>query len=333
MTPLLAVRDLGVEYPTGRGRLRALDGVAFDLGAGESLGVVGESGSGKSTLARAILRLVPATRGSVSWLGCDLLRLPQPELRRLRRDLAVVFQDPMASLDPRFTLATSVAEPLIVHSPQLSRDAQRREVEAMLERVGLAPSLANRYPHELSGGQCQRAAIARAMITRPKLVVCDEPLSALDVSVQAQIVNLLREFQREQGTALLLISHNLAVVRRLCTRVLVLYLGRIMELGPREPLYAAPRHPYTQLLLDCLPSLGRKRPPSITGPGAGEPASPFDPPSGCVFRTRCRHALERCAAEVPALVADSPGHAVACWRSGEELAGIPDGITVTNARR
>jgi len=325
VTPLLAVRGLGVEYRTGRGRLRALDGVGFDVGQAEALGVVGESGSGKSTLARAILRLVPATRGSVSWLGRDLLGMARKDLRRLRRDLTVVFQDPLASLDPRFTLATAVAEPLIVHSPELTRAARQRAVAQILERVGLAPSLASRYPHELSGGQCQRAAIARAMITRPKLVVCDEPLSALDVSVQAQIVNLLRDFQREQGTALLLISHNLAVVRRLCTRVLVLYLGRIMELGPRAPLYAAPRHPYTQLLLECVPTLGRARP--VAAAGAGEPASPFAPPSGCVFRTRCRHALGRCADGVPELLADDSGHAVACWRSGELLAGAPGTVT------
>ncbi len=314
--PLLRVRDLAVDFATARGRLRAVDGVSFDLGAGESLGIVGESGCGKSTLGRAVLRLVPRTAGAVTWLGRDLHALPRAELRRARRDLQVVFQDPLASLNPRMTIGESVAEPLRVHEPGLGEAAIRSRVAAMLAAVGLGAELVNRYPHEFSGGQCQRVGIARAMILAPKLVVCDEPVSALDVSVQGQIVNLLLEQQRRHGTALVFISHNLAVVRRVCQRVLVMYLGRVMELATRDALYGSPRHPYTRLLLDAVPNadpaLERARPPIV----AGEVASPFSPPSGCVFRTRCPHAAPACSGERPALEATVEGGAVACirWR-------------------
>jgi oligopeptide transport system ATP-binding protein len=318
VSALLDVAGLGVRY-RGDGRpFRALDRLDLSIAPGEALGIVGESGSGKSTLARAILGLAPRTEGTVRWEGEDLARLDRASLTRVRRDLTVVFQDPVASLDPRFTVGESVAEPLGVHEPMLDATARGYEVARMLERVGLAISLKDRYPHELSGGQCQRVAIARAMITRPKLLVCDEPLSALDVSVQAQIVNLFQEFRREEGTALLLISHNLAVVRRLCTRILVLYLGRTMELAPRAALYDAPLHPYTRLLLDSVP---RAAAAARAAGGAGEPASPFDPPSGCVFRTRCRHAIERCAREVPPLETSADGRAVACFRASEGVAG------------
>ena len=318
MTALLSVEGLGVEYRSARRRLRALDAIDFELAPGEALGIVGESGSGKSTLARAILGLAPRARGRVRWQGSDLATLDRAALASVRRHLTVVFQDPVASLDPRFTVADSVAEPLSVHEPELGRGARTRAVDAMLERVGLSSLLATRYPHELSGGQCQRVAIARAMITRPRLVVCDEPTSALDVSVQAQVLNLFGEFQRKEGTALLVISHNLALVRRLCSRVLVLYLGRVMELGTREALFAAPLHPYTRLLLDSVPTLGSPAPGEAGE--AGEPASPFDPPSGCVYRTRCRFAIERCGAEPPPLAVIEPAHGVACWRAGEGIA-------------
>jgi oligopeptide transport system ATP-binding protein len=319
VSALLEVAALEVEYRTERGRLRALAALELALAPGEALGIVGESGSGKSTLARAILGLVPIARGSVRWRGEEVGGREPAALARLRREVAVVFQDPVASLDPRFTVADSVAEPLVVHAPALAAGERQRAVGLMLERVGLAGALAKRYPHQLSGGQCQRVAIARAMITRPRLLICDEPWSALDVSVQAQILNLFREFQREDGTALLVISHNLALVRRLCARVLVLYLGRIAELAPRELLYGAPLHPYTRLLLDSVPVLGRA-PRDLE---AGEPASPFAPPSGCAFRTRCRHALERCAAATPPLEAAGPERAVACFRAGEGVAARP----------
>lgn len=314
--PLLSVRDLAVEFATARGRLRAVDGVSFDLAAGESLGIVGESGCGKSTLGRAVLRLLPATRGRVTWLGTDLATLGGEDLRRARRDLQIVFQDPLASLNPRMTIGESVAEPLRVHEPSLGEAALRSRVGEMLGSVGLGDELVNRYPHEFSGGQCQRVGIARAMILRPKLVVCDEPVSALDVSVQGQIVNLLLELQRAHGTALIFISHNLAVVRRVCHRVLVMYLGRVMELAPRSVLYESPRHPYTRLLLDAIPladpTQERIRPPLA----AGEVASPFAPPSGCVFRTRCPDALPACADGRPPLESAGEGASVACrrWR-------------------
>jgi oligopeptide transport system ATP-binding protein len=320
--PIVTVRDLVVDYATPRGRLRAVDGVSFDLRSGETLGVVGESGCGKSTLGRALLRLVPSTGGTVTWLGRDLATLKREPLRRARRDLQIVFQDPLASLDPRMTVGESIAEPLRVHEASLSDADVSERVAAMLSAVGLSPELANRYPHEFSGGQCQRVGIARAMILRPRLVVCDEPVSALDVSVQGQIVNLLLDLQRRHGTTLVFISHNLAVVRRMCHRVLVMYLGRAMEIADRDDLYASPRHPYTRLLLDAVPLADplaeRARPPMV----AGEVASPFDPPSGCVFRTRCVHALARCAETRPPLESAGDGRSVAClrWR---ELEGLP----------
>ncbi len=313
MSALLAVEGLEVVHRTGQGPLTALAGVGFELAAGEALGIVGESGSGKSTLARAILGLVPARAGRVRWQG---EAVAGAALARLRREVAIVFQDPLASLDPRFTVEDSVAEPLAVHEPSLAGPARRRAVASILERVGLGAAFLGRRPHELSGGQCQRVAIARALVTRPRLVICDEPWSALDVTTQAQVAALLGELQREQGTALLVISHNLALVRRLCERVLVLYLGRIAELSPREALYAAPLHPYTRLLLDSVPVLGRA-PRDLA---AGEPASPLAPPSGCAFRSRCRFAEPRCALAPPPLEAAAPGRLVACLRAGEGVA-------------
>jgi oligopeptide transport system ATP-binding protein len=317
--PLLQAEGLCVDYATASGRLRAVDDVSLVLGAGESLGIVGESGCGKSTLGRALLGLVPAASGRVVWLGRELTSYGTAELRAARRDLQIVFQDPLASLDPRMTIGESVEEPLRVHEPALGRSDRAARVAAMLRSVGLDPALANRYPHEFSGGQCQRVGIARAMILRPKLVVCDEPVSALDVSVQGQIVNLLLELQRAHGTSLVFISHNLAVVRRVCHRVLVMYLGRVMETATRDALYSRPRHPYTRLLLESVPvadpAAARSRPPLE----AGEVASPFAPPSGCVFRTRCRHATPSCGESRPALETVAPAHEVACrrWRELE----------------
>ena len=316
MSALLSVRQLSVDYREGGRRLRALDGIDLSVAAGEAVGIVGESGSGKSTLARAILKLVAPSGGAIEWQGADMAFLRGAALARVRQHLTVVFQDPVASLDPRLSAADSIGEPLIVHAPALDARERARAIDAMLERVGLDCGFGRRYPHELSGGQCQRVAIARAMITKPKLVVCDEPFSALDVSVQAQIVNLFQELRRESGTALLVISHNLALVRHLCSRVMVLYLGRVMELAPREAVFASPLHPYTRLLLDAVPRLGQ--PPRTLA--AGEVASPFAPPSGCVFRTRCRHAMARCATERPALESKGPLHQVACLRADEGVA-------------
>jgi peptide/nickel transport system ATP-binding protein len=302
----LSVDGLSVQYPLGGGLrgarvpLAALTAVSLELRVGEALGIVGESGSGKSTLARAVLRLLPASSGRVVWLGRELATLPPQELRTLRRDLQIIFQDPLGSLDPRMTVAEIVAEPLRVHERTLTRAARAAAVSAALERVELPAVLAGRYPHQLSGGQCQRVGIARAMVLAPRLLVCDEPLSALDAPTQQQIAALLAELRRASGLSLLFISHNLALVRQLCARVLVLYLGRRMELAPTAQLFASPRHPYSRELLAAIPvadpdvqaaRLARVRP--------GEPPSPLMPPSGCVYRTRCAQALPGCAERVP----------------------------------
>ncbi|MBV9725943.1 MAG: ABC transporter ATP-binding protein [Gammaproteobacteria bacterium] len=316
----LTVHGLSVRYAVEGGRLgrraslAALTDVSLALRSGEALGIVGESGSGKSTLARAILQLLPAASGRVLWVGRDLGALQRAALRSLRRDLQIIFQDPYGSLDPRMTVAGIIEEPLRVHEPRLERAARLAAVEAALQQVGLPLSLAGRYPHELSGGQCQRVGIARAMVLRPRLLVCDEPLSALDAPTQQQILALLAQLRRASGLCLLFISHNLALVRELCEQVLVLYLGRRMELAPAARLFSAPRHPYTRELLDAMPvadpqlqalRLARVRP--------GEPPSPLAPPSGCVYRTRCAHALPECAARVPAWEEEA-GQGIACLR-------------------
>ena len=247
--PLLSVRDLEVRF----GTLRALDGVSFDAFPGETLGIVGESGSGKSTLARAILQLVRPTAGSVKLLGEELTMLDPRSLRALRRDMQIVLQDPLGSLNPRMTAREIIAEPLHTHAPDLTTDEVDARVAASLERVGLLDRQADRYPHEFSGGQCQRIGIARALILSPKLLICDEPVSALDVSIRAQIVNLLMDLQRELGLTLLFIAHDLAIVRHISHRVMVMHRGRVVELADRDTLYAAPRHPYTRALLDAVP--------------------------------------------------------------------------------
>jgi oligopeptide transport system ATP-binding protein len=320
---LLEVENLRVHFPIAVGRLlrrrhlplKALDGVSFALAPGETLGVVGESGCGKSTLGRAILRLIEPTAGRVVWLGEDLARLSGEALRRHRRALQIVFQDPLAALDPRMTIGDIIAEPLVTHEPGLGRADIRARVKDMMAKTGLLPQMINRYPHEFSGGQCQRVGLARAMILRPRLIVCDEPVSALDVSIQAQIINLLMRLQREFGLALLFISHDLAVVRHISHRILVLYLGRMMELADRDSLYRAPRHPYTKALISAVPipdpRLERQKQRIVL---TGDLPSPLDPPSGCVFRTRCPLAIERCAVEVPAIEEIGPGHQVACHR-------------------
>jgi ABC-type glutathione transport system ATPase component len=253
--PLLEVHGLGVDY---RG-VRALGDVSFEIRAGETVGLVGESGAGKSTLARALLRLIPASRGRVLWRGVDLLRCDPATLRRHRRDLQIVFQDPVASLNPRMTVAGTLAEPLRVFERDLSASERRLRSARMLERVGLEEAMLERYPHELSGGQCQRIGIARAMMMQPMLLVCDEPVSSLDASIQGQIVNLLADLQREFGMAMLFISHNLAVVRHISHRVVVLHEGHVVESGTCDALFAAPTHPYTRALLAAVPDLSGGR--------------------------------------------------------------------------
>ena len=321
--PLLSVRDLHVDFMikaanalpwSPRNALRAVNGVSFDLYPGETLGLVGESGCGKSTLARAVLNLVPPTSGSVKWFGRELVGADHDAWQQVRKQVQVVFQDPLASLNPRMNIAQIVGEPLRTHEPELPAAEVLARVKAMLARVGLAESHLYRYPHEFSGGQCQRIGIARALILRPKVLVCDEPLSALDVSIQAQIVNLLQDLQREMGLALLFIAHDLAVVKHVSQRVLVMYLGRTMELGEKDALYASPRHPYTQALQAAVPVPDpRKERHKHLRLLKGDIPSPINPPSGCVFRTRCPHAFDRCAAEVPPLKLVAAGDEEACW--------------------
>ncbi|BEV72480.1 MULTISPECIES: murein tripeptide/oligopeptide ABC transporter ATP binding protein OppF [unclassified Paludibacterium] len=310
--PILSVRNVKVHFKVTGGEkawpwtpkktLKAVDGVSFDLYAGETLGVVGESGCGKSTLSRAILNLIPATDGEIVWMGKDLRKGGSSDWHRVRRDIQMIFQDPLASLDPRMTVAQIIAEPLRTHRPELSDKEVKDRVRKMMKRVGLTEQQINRYPHEFSGGQCQRIGIARALILEPKLIICDEPVSALDVSIQAQIINLLKELQREMGLALIFIAHDLAVVKHISDRILVMYLGREMELANKHALYDSPTHPYTRALLSAIPFPDPERERNKTIQILnGDLPSPINPPSGCVFRTRCPQAEARCASEMPKL--------------------------------
>ena len=296
--------------------LRAVDDISFELHRGETLGIVGESGCGKSSLARGILRLLDLEAGSVCLLGSNLGELDAAALRSSRKHMQVIFQDPLASLNPRMTIGEIIAEPLLTFAPKLGRQARLEKVSDMLVRVGLEREHITRYPHEFSGGQCQRIGIARALIAEPDLIICDEPVSALDVSVQAQIVNLLMDLQQETGLALIFIAHDLAVVRHISHRVMVMYLGRAVEIAERDSLYESPRHPYTQALINAVPipdpriEAGRER---ILL--QGDLPSPLDPPSGCAFRNRCPLADERCAQERPTL-RTLGGNRVACHHAG-----------------
>ncbi|WP_028022792.1 murein tripeptide/oligopeptide ABC transporter ATP binding protein OppF [Enterovibrio calviensis] len=292
--------------------LKAVDGVNIKLYEGETLGVVGESGCGKSTFARAVIGLVEATEGEVVWLGQDLTKLGGNDLREKRKEIQMIFQDPLASLNPRMTVGDIIAEPLKTFYPELSKDEVKAQVQAMMTRVGLLPNVINRYPHEFSGGQCQRIGIARALILKPKLVICDEPVSALDVSIQAQVVNLLKELQQEMGLSLIFIAHDLSVVKHISDRVLVMYLGNAVELAEGKSLFSDPQHPYTRALMSAVPIPDpiKERNKKIQML-EGELPSPMNPPSGCVFRTRCPQATETCAQKRPTLLG-SDVHAVSC---------------------
>ena len=329
--PLLAVRDLRVEFALPGGgffseprALKAVDGISFDLMPGETLGVVGESGCGKSTLGRAVLRLIEPSGGKALWLGKDMQALGSKAMRDVRKDMTIIFQDPLAALDPRMTVEQIIAEPLVTFHKALGKDEIRRRVREIMARVGLSPHHVNRYPHEFSGGQCQRIGIARAMILRPKLVVCDEPVSALDVSIQSQIINLLIDLQKELGLSLIFISHNLSVVKHISHRIAVLYLGRLVEMGPAEEVFTAPRHPYTRALISAVPmpdpekERARKR-IVLTG----DLPSPLNPPSGCTFRTRCPEAQDACATARPEVEPVTADHQVACRRWRELAAFNP----------
>ncbi|MCU0649770.1 MAG: ATP-binding cassette domain-containing protein [Gemmatimonadaceae bacterium] len=297
-----------------RGHVRAVDGVSFDIARGETLALVGESGCGKSTTGRAMLRLVEPTSGSVHFDGIDLSTLAREPLRRLRRRMQIVFQDPYGSLNPRMTVGATIKEGLIVHDLARGAAAEQR-VAALLEEVGLRADHATRYPSEFSGGQRQRIGIARALAVQPDFIVCDEPVSALDVSVQAQVINLLQDLKRDRGLSYLFIAHDLAVVEHLADRVAVMYLGRLVELAPRARLFAAPQMPYTQALLSAVPvpDPAARRQRIVL---AGELPSPANPPSGCVFHTRCFHPARdaQCRTEVPAWREVAPGHWAACHK-------------------
>jgi oligopeptide transport system ATP-binding protein len=323
--PILQLTDVKTHFPVHSGfvfrkqtgSVKAVDGVTLSVRRGEVLGLVGESGCGKSTLARTIMQLVPTTAGTVVLNGKNLSSCSAPELVAVRRDMQMVFQDPYASLNPRMTVFATLAEPLLVHHVCPPAEVTARVAELM-RRVGLAPRFLQKYPHEFSGGQRQRIAIARALALEPKIIIADEPVSALDVSIQAQILNLLAQLGRQMNLSLLFIAHDLSVVKHISDRIAVMYLGKIVELGNAADVIERPRHPYTRALVSAIPTpdpvIERTRQRIVL---AGDPPSPLHPPSGCAFHPRCPYAREICRAAVPPLVADGPNREVACVRLGE----------------
>ena len=312
MTELLRAEHLVKEFPVKGGVVHAVSDVSFAIEKGETLGLVGESGCGKSTLGKLVLDLISPTSGKVFFDGQDLSRFRGEKLRALRRGMQMIFQDPYASLDPRMSVGRIIMEPLNAHRIGNSHAERKAIVCELMEQVGLRPEFYGRYPHQFSGGQRQRIGIARALALNPELIICDEPVSALDVSIQAQILNLLRDLQQQRGLTYLFISHDLNVVRYLSDRVMVMFLGQLCELSPTEALYAAPRHPYTRFLLEAVPQPDPTRREEARALLTGEVSSPVNPPSGCRFHLRCPYADERCSAEQPALSELEPGRFCAC---------------------
>ncbi len=323
---LVEVRAVGKSFPIGSGpfqpkrQLRAISNVSLNIRRGEVLALVGESGSGKSTLGRLVLRLLEPTEGRISFDGRDLGTLSKTELRKFRRRMQLIFQDPFASLNPYMRVGSVLEEALTIHGLARSREDRQQQVGALLAMVGLSPDMADRFPHEFSGGQRQRIVIARALAVRPEFIVADEAISALDVSNQAQIMNVLLDLKRANNLTMLFITHNLAVVQNIADTVAVLYLGRLMEIGPAATIFSEPGHPYTAALLQSIPIpvVSKTRTRAVL---QGDIPSPMDPPSGCVFRTRCPHSIDRCATTVPELTTIAVGRKVACIRH-EELAGL-----------
>ncbi|HLM84727.1 MAG TPA: dipeptide ABC transporter ATP-binding protein [Solirubrobacteraceae bacterium] len=330
--PLLQVRDLVKHFPITRGivvqhkigAVKAVDGVSFDVQWGETLGIVGETGCGKSTTARLIMRLLDASAGEVRFDGRDITRLKGGALKAVRRAMQMIFQDPYSSLNPRKTVGSIIAEPFAIHRLERGKDERKRAVQELMEMVDLNPEHYNRYPHEFSGGQRQRIGIARALALRPRLLIADEPVSALDVSIQAQVLNLLRDMQRELGLTLVFIAHDLSVVRHMCDRVAVMYLGKIVEIGPGDALYGSPRHPYTGALLAAVPVADPSVQRGERSTLSGDVPSPASPPSACRFHTRCPKAQELCSIEEPLLEDKGTGTEAACHfpLTPEEIAQI-----------
>jgi oligopeptide transport system ATP-binding protein len=331
VSALVEVEDLYKYFPIHAGLMsrhvadvKAVDGVSFSIERGETLGLVGESGSGKTTIGRLLLRLLAETKGQIRFEGRDVVAMGRSELRRLRREVQIIFQDPFASLNPRMTVGDIIAEPIRIHGIAKGKGVQDR-VQDLIKRVGLRPYHVNRYPHEFSGGQRQRIGIARALAVDPKFIVCDEPVSALDVSIQAQVINLLEDLQEQFSLTYLFIAHDLSVVRHISDRVAVMYVGKIVERAPSDSLYVNPLHPYTQALLSAIPipdpQLEKRRKRIVL---SGDIPSPVSPPSGCRFHTRCPVAFERCAIEEPPLVEYSAGHFAACHWVAEHDGRAPD---------
>ncbi|HMD51336.1 MAG TPA: dipeptide ABC transporter ATP-binding protein [Solirubrobacteraceae bacterium] len=332
MSALVEVRGLVKHFPITRGvivqrrigAVRAVDGISFDLDRGETLGIVGESGCGKSTTARLLMRLLDCTEGEICFEGEDITRLRGARLKAIRREMQMIFQDPYSSLNPRKTVGSIVAEPFAIHGLLRGKGERKRAVQELMETVGLNPEHYNRFPHEFSGGQRQRIGVARALALKPKLLIADEPVSALDVSIQAQVLNLLRDLQRRLGLTLLFIAHDLSVIRHMCDRVAVMYLGKIVEVGPREAIYDYPRHPYTGALLSAVPAVDPSRRGSERRLLSGDVPSPAYPPQGCRFHTRCEKAQRLCSSDEPVLKDTGSGTRAACHYplTAQEVSGI-----------